>query len=411
MALKWNQTSFPGVRYRNHPTRKHGVRPDQYFAIRIQVDGKRKEEGLGWASQGWSAKKAADELSKLREAARTGEGHLSLADKREAARAEKRAMEEAKRASETERVTYGEVFTRHYMPHAEQTKKKGSVVAEKALYGKWIAPVIADKPMGEVAQIHLEKIRKTMADAGMAPRSIHYALCVVRQTYHFALDFGLHNAPSPTDQARALIRRIKAVDNKRIRFLSSDEAERLLAAVRKKSRSTHDIALLALFCGLRAGEVFFLTWADVDLENEMLTLRDTKSGQTRAAFMTGRVKRMLSERPRGKAHEFVFPSGTGKKRTKISNSFRKAVQEIGLNDGVTDPRQKAVFHTLRHTFASWLVMDGVALYTVQKLLGHASLAMTERYAHLAPDALRAAVGRLGAVNCEKIEGGRHEKQA
>ena len=66
---------------------------------------------------------------------------------------------------------------------------------------------------------------------------------------------------------------------------------------------------------------------------------------------------------------------------------------MGLNEGITDPRQKLVFHSLRHTYASWLVQGGEAVYTVQKLIGHSTLAMTERYSHLAPDHLRQAADR------------------
>jgi integrase family protein len=70
------------------------------------------------------------------------------------------------------------------------------------------------------------------------------------------------------------------------------------------------------------------------------------------------------------------------------------VEKLGLNAGVNDPRQKVVFHTLRHTFASWLVQKGVPLHTVAELMGHRSIAMTQRYAHLSPESLRNAVNLL-----------------
>ncbi len=79
---KWHSTNFPGVRFRKHPTRKHGVNFDQYFAIRYQIDGKRKEESLGWASEGWTAKKAYQTLNELREAATTGKGATRLKERR-----------------------------------------------------------------------------------------------------------------------------------------------------------------------------------------------------------------------------------------------------------------------------------------------------------------------------------------
>ncbi|WP_408936570.1 tyrosine-type recombinase/integrase, partial [Desulfobulbus sp.] len=74
--------------------------------------------------------------------------------------------------------------------------------------------------------------------------------------------------------------------------------------------------------------------------------------------------------------------------------FRKAVQESGLNDGITDSRQKVVFHTLRHTFASWLVQAGFPIALVSQLLGHSNINVTMRYAHLAPSQAREAVSLI-----------------
>ena len=77
------------------------------------------------------------------------------------------------------------------------------------------------------------------------------------------------------------------------------------------------------------------------------------------------------------------------------------MKDLGLNDGITDRRQKLVFHSLRHTFASWLVQMGKPLYTVSQLLGHSDLKMTMRYAHLAPDTQRAAAMELEGILHEK----------
>ena len=70
------------------------------------------------------------------------------------------------------------------------------------------------------------------------------------------------------------------------------------------------------------------------------------------------------------------------------------VKALSLNDGITDPRDRVVFHTLRHTFASWLAIQGTPIYTIKELMGHKTLAMTERYSHLIPDAKRQAVKGL-----------------
>ncbi|KUG30007.1 integrase [hydrocarbon metagenome] len=114
----------------------------------------------------------------------------------------------------------------------------------------------------------------------------------------------------------------------------------------------------------------------------------------RLAIMTGAVTDMLTERRRHARAELVFPSETGARIGQISQTFVKAIKALGLNDDVADSRQKVVFHTLRHTFASWLAEQGTDLYTIQQLMGHQSFAMVQRYAHLSPDTLRRAVRAL-----------------
>ena len=142
--------------------------------------------------------------------------------------------------------------------------------------------------------------------------------------------------------------------------------------------------------------MFGLTWQDVDVARGLLQLRDTKSGKTRAAIMTSSVKDMFDSRERGEPSSLVFEDRRGKRIASISTTFDRVVKEIGLNEGIDDNRLRVVFHTLRHSFASWLVQVGVPLYTVAKLMGHATLRMTERYSHLAPDHLQAAVKILEA---------------
>lgn len=401
MAVTWIKTNFPGVRFYEHATRKHGVQKDKYFAIRFQAGGNRREEGLGWASEGWSAAKAAQTLAELKKAATTGEGATSLAEKRLKAEEKRQAEAEAHAQVERDNVTFGHVFLEDYFPIAKKNKAKRSWQKEDQCYRLWIAPVLADKPLKAIAPIHLERIKKNMADAGRAARSITYTLAVVRQVFNFARDHDLFAGQNPVTKIKK-----PSSDNRRVRFLSHEEADRLLAALAEKSPQVRDMALLSLHCGLRAGEIFSLTWGDVDMERGVLTLRDTKSGKTRAAILTDTAKAMLADRERRGPADLVFPSETGEKVGQVSQSFIKTVNALGLNDGVTDPRQKVVFHSLRHTFASWLTEDGADLYVIQQLMGHQSFAMVQRYAHLSPDTLRRAVKGLEAGMDKARAGGK-----
>jgi len=134
-----------GIRYREHPTRRHGTqrRPDRYYVIRLAVDGVMRQEALGWESEGISLEKARLELARLREAKRTGKGPRSLAEKRELAAGKRMADEEARRAAEIARTTVAEFWQNNYWP-AQGHKAQGSLIAEDALWTKWLRPRIGD---------------------------------------------------------------------------------------------------------------------------------------------------------------------------------------------------------------------------------------------------------------------------
>ena len=389
--MQWYKTSFPGVRYREHPERKHGIKSDRYFAIRYQAAGKRREEGLGWGSEGWTAQKAAVVLAELKKAHVTGEGPKTLQAKRDLEKAREMTRLRELAEQRVEAITFGTIFEGVYLEAARQNKKPNSVQTENGLFTKWIAPVIANLPLKDVSPFHLERIKKAIADGGLSARTASYALCVVRQVFNFARDRDMTACVSPTCKVKS-----PKTDNRRLRFLTHDEADRLLEHVAKRSPELYAISLVSLHCGLRAGEIFNLMWSDVDFDRETLTLRDTKNGRTRIAYMTGPVRELIADRDKGGPGEAVFPGRGGVRRSYVSNAFERAVKDLGFNDGITDARQKVVFHTLRHTFASWLVEQGTDLYSVKELMGHRTLSMTERYSHLAPESLRRAVKGLEA---------------
>lgn len=154
------------------------------------------------------------------------------------------------------------------------------------------------------------------------------------------------------------------------------------------------MALLSLHCGLRAGEIFKLTWTDIDTGRGLIAIKDAKSGRSRFAHMTEAVKQMLLSKSSGKPTALLYPGPGGALRREVPRSVKEAIDNLGFNEGRGDRRDKAVFHTFRHTFASWLVQAGVDLYRVKELMGHSVMAMTERYAHLAPANTRQAVDTL-----------------
>ena len=402
---RWIKSKHPGVRYREHDTRRHGVasKPDRYYTIFFKLEGKMVEEAVGWASQGMTEKKAVAMLVELQENHRRGSGPRTLKEKKALAAAERQKQAEEDQAVRDQAeqdakddVTISTIFYDQYLPHTRANRRTpGTEKRDEGLFRLWIAPVIGDKPLKVIAPFDLEKIKKAMVKAGRAARSVVYALAVVRQVFNYALANDLYAGKNQAGPAGKVKRPV--TDNRRMRYLSRDQAAALLALLAAKSINVHDMALLSLHTGIRAGEVFALTWADVDLASGVLLLKDTKSNKNRPAFMTEAVKAMLQGRTKNGPADLVFAGRNGKRIVQASETFTRVVEQMGLNEGITDRRQKVTFHTLRHTFASWLVESGTDIYHVQELLGHSDLKLTARYAHIGENKLREAVQRLEAA--------------
>ncbi|MCG6533960.1 MAG: tyrosine-type recombinase/integrase [Syntrophales bacterium LBB04] len=300
--LKWHKTGTKGIRYRQHPTRKHGKKFDIYYAIRYQENGVRIEEGLGWASEtGMTLDKAVAELSKLREAAVKGEGPVRLAEKRDIADQKKEAEQAEQERLEKESITFDDFMTKTYLPQSKIDKKERTYKTEEMLYRIHIADTIGALPFSQISAFHLERIKKNMADEKKSDRTIQYVLQLTRQAFNTARKLGVYTGPSPTDAVKW-----PRLDNMKLRYLSISEADRLLAALAGKSKTLHDVALLSLHCGLRFGEISALTWSCVNIKAKSLTILNAKTG-SRTAYLTEGAKAMLESRLEGRPDELIFP--------------------------------------------------------------------------------------------------------
>lgn len=371
--------SFPGVRTKECIRNN---KKDIYFSIRYTRNGKQYEESIGYKSEGFTAAQAYEILSELKRDIKTGKA-LSLREKTE-------QREQEKIANEAANITFSELFEEYYQPHIQNKDKKSTYDREVHLYKKWLKPVLGGVKLNLISRISLIRLLQPMEKKRLSNRSKNYAIALTRQIFNFAIRNELFAGDNPA----ARFDELKKEDNRRMKFLSDEELNNLLEELKKHSYSVYLMALISADCGLRAGEIFKLTWADVSLEEKMLFLRDTKNGKNRFAYMTNRVAEEFSKLKQGEGNEFVFQSKTGSKIEHVSRTFERAVKALGLNDGITDRRQKVVFHSLRHTFASRLVQKRVSLYEVKELLGHSDIAMTQRYSHLANETLRQAVAHL-----------------
>ena len=204
-------------------------------------------------------------------------------------------------------------------------------------------------------------------------------------------------------------------DNVRARILSREEVDQLLSLFKdgmtdKKGKSKgqniqlHDITVFGLYAGLRAGEIFSLKWRDIDLTNGLISIKDPKNATNRSAYINAPIREVLWRRKEEgySKSSFIFKSRSGEKIREVSNTFDRAIEMLEFNKGLDDPRERVVFHTTRHTFASWLAMDGTPLGLIQMLMGHKNIEMTIRYAKYSPGHQREAVERMAQMPQKKI---------
>jgi len=405
MTIKWIKTNDTGLRYYEHQDRKHGKQRDRYYAIRFRVDKKLYEYGVGWMSDGIpeAIRKEEPELGfqgyclkllrQYKGNVKTGSGPQSPKEERTIA-AEKREQTEQERiATEKENVTFGDFMTATYLPQSKLDKKAKTYTIEEMLYRLHLADTIGALPFGKIAPFHLERIKKNMADGKKSDRTIQYVLQLTRQAFNQARKLGIYAGESPTNAVKW-----PKLDNMKLRYLSINEAETLLAALAAKSQSLHDTALLSLHCGLRFGEIAKLTWSCVNWDAGSMAILDAKTG-SRTAYLTAPARAMLKSRKEGKPNDFIFPKRSGKKGAmdQASKVFTDTVKELKFNLGVTDRKQKVTFHTLRHTFATHLYESTHDLYLTQRSLGHATGTMTARYAKMSESRLREGAAALERV--------------
>ena len=388
---EWKSTQYPGIRYREHETRKHHGKPDRYFAIRYKRQGKTNEEGAGWSSQKMNAQKANGIRSDIVQNIREGKHPQSLKEKRQVAENLIKTQENQRLQEVKSQFTFGQLASQ-YIDWAKSNKV--SWADDERRYRNHLAPFLADMQLKDISPFHLEKLKKDLSSKKLSPATIKHCLVLIRQMFNKANAWELSHVPNPIAKVK-----LPKLNNKRLRFLSHEEAASLLNELTTRSDQVYLQALLSLQCGLRFGEIAGLTWDDLDFENEIIHIRSSKSGESHQAFMTNEVKNNFLKRKKDKFKktDLLLPDQNGKRQTKISHAFHRTVDRLGFNNGINDKIQHVVFHTLRHTFASWLAINGTPLYTIKELMGHKTLAMTERYAHLFPDHKKQAVTDMAEV--------------
>ena len=277
--------------------------------------------------------------------------------------------------------------------------------------------------LAEISPLAVERWRTKRVAAGKMPASINRDLAALKSALSKAVEWGVIVA-HPLDKVKPS----KLDQNAVVRFLSDeDEGELRMALDTREERARSDrdnanqwrrarrypelpdlrkiyfadhlkpMVIVSINTGLRQGELFQLTWANVDLSRAILTVSgdNAKSGKTRHLPINDEALEVLkfwrSQQPENTM--LVFPSINGKPFDNVNRAWHAVLEDANINN--------FRWHDMRHHFASRLVMAGVDLNTVRELLGHADIKMTLRYAHLAPEHKAAAVAKLVRIGVTK----------
>lgn len=366
-AFKRYTTGKPGVFYRL-AKRLGGNGKERIYYVVYKDNGKLNEVKAG--------RQYADNMT----AARAAILRADLIEKRIKPRQEVRKEEAAK---PTIKKLY-EVYAGHrpFSPKA--------IAFNKYLMSNLEA--FLDLTPNQITTSALDKLRNKLLTEGKAPQTVKHVLGMLKRVLNHAIKCGL--CPPVFN----LHFNMPKVNNTKTDNLTTEQIQRLLAVLNEEQDQIQaNLMRLALFTGIRRSALLALIWDDIDFENGFIMLRGehAKSKKTESIPMNGNARSALKALKELVDGEYVFPGRDSGHRTETKRFTSKVKNKAGL------PMDFRPLHGLRHTFASLLASSGqVGMYELQKLLTHNSPQMTQRYAHLADEAMRRATNIADAIFAE-----------
>ena len=269
-------------------------------------------------------------------------------------------------------------FVQMYLERVVSLMK--SIRTERNRVKRWVKD-LGMRPIGRITRAEIESWRREKMSR-CKPATINRDLSRLRHMLNIAVEWELLEE-SPMQGMKFL-----RENNARTRYLSVGECHRLIDSC--MAPHIRAIVTVALHTGMRLGEILNLRWQDLDFSSGFILVRDSKNGQARQVPMDSMISTVLRSWPRLSDQDIVFTSVmTGGRIVDIRAGFLNSCKRAGITG--------LHFHDLRHTFASQFVMAGGDLYILKEILGHKSITMTQRYAHLSPTYKIKAIDRMNTL--------------
>jgi integrase len=349
-----------GVYYRKG-TRAGTGEEEKVFYIMYRLDGKLIEEKIGrqYANRMTPAKAARHRALRM-------EG-------KELPNAVKRKQEAEKKKTDANRPTINRLWEAY---KATRPELKG-IVSDENRFKNYLVPAFGDATPEEIAPLDVDRLRIRLLKK-KSPATVRNVLELLRRIVNFGTKRQL-------TQGLSFKIELPKLNNLKTEDLSPEQMKALLKAIEEDEHpQAGNIMKMALYTGMRRGEIFKLQWDHVDFDRGFITLVTPKGGKDEKIPLNIAARSLLEEIERTDS-SYVFPGKEGRQRTDIARHVRRIRDAAGL------PSDYRPLHGLRHAYASMLASSGqVDLYTLQKLMTHKSPMMTQRYAHLRDDALKEA---------------------
>lgn len=356
-------TKFNGIFYRESVT---NGKFDKTFYIRYKdINNKDKEIKVGKYSEGYREAYCNQLRNEIITKQRTGEEPPIIATRKK------------------KDILSIETISNEYFNLREDGKSK---LTDKSHFNHYIFPYFKRLDFKSInkedIQKFTEQLRKTksvLKKELLADKSINNILNFLKALIKYAFK----NDYIKNDFSKYI--QLLEIDNARERFLTKDEITELYE-YSKNDETLYLLFKLALNTGGRLATLLNIHKKDIDFSHNLLTLKDFKNNSTYKAFLTDNLNELLEKKVYSlKLNDKLFPSNPERRlRAMLDKLFNKDIKQ-------NDRKNKIVFHSLRHTFASHLAINGTPIFTIQKLMNHKDIRMTLRYAKLSPDSGRESI--------------------
>lgn len=287
---------YAGVYYSESTVNEYRGKPERTYWVNFRDFATKKLQWkkCGKASDGWTPEAAQKFRTEQVEKDRTGSYKSGSQLKEEA-------------------VTFDDLMHKHYFPWADVRHSRPA--ENRSRYDIWLKSDLGSLSLSQISADHVEKILSKMRETGRAITTQNHTLKLIKQAFNKAVEWNIWKGPNPCEFIK-----LPKDNNARQRFLSQDEARALLAELANKSKQTEQIATLSLYSGMRLGEVFALKWRDIDYEHGIITILDSKNGESRPVFITEPIRIVLAGLVRGEPGTNLFMTADGAPVKFLSNT-------------------------------------------------------------------------------------------